>query len=207
MKYLLSLATLLFAAGLHAMPSAPAPTPSATTPPPAPQQVPAAVNPIVQARMAIDSLIAFMTKEPKPARPAIARFLDREIAPLFDFDYMTQIAAGRVYYRLNDSQRAAMADLMKRMFLTETTLKLMAYDGRNIHYQQPRIAPDGKQAILRIAVVDPYRYYPTRIELRLAEGPQGWRIIDVAANGQSAVAYFRRELLQEARYRAWQRDH
>lgn len=218
MKYLLPVVSLLFATAVQASPlgtppgAAPVAPPAAApqarpVAPPAEQQAPPAINPIMQVRMSVDSLIAFMTQEPKPARPAIARFLDREIAPLFDFDYMTQMAAGRTYYRLNDSQRTAMADLMKRMFLTETTMKLMAYGGQNIHYQEPRISQDGTQAIVRIAVVDPYRYYPTRIELRVAQGPEGWKIIDVAANGQSAIMYFRRELLQEARYRTWQRDH
>lgn len=209
MKKLLPILGLLFAANTYATPVAPAATTypqAAAQPATASAQDNEAKNPVLQLRMTLDSLISFMSSEPQPARPAIARFLDKEIAPLFDFDYMAQMAAGRSYKRFNESQRTAMADLIKRMFLTETTMKLMEYGPRSIYYPEPRIAEDGSQAILRIAVYDPRTYYPTRIDLFLAPTNEGWKVYDIAANGQSAVMYFRRQLLVEARTRFWERE-
>jgi phospholipid transport system substrate-binding protein len=58
--------------------------------------------------------------------------------------------------------------------------------------------PDGRTGTASIAVLNPSAY-PARIDFRFYRGAEGWKVYDVAANGQSAVAYYRREFRQMMR--------
>ena len=171
--------------------------------PPGPNSAPAIVTPAMQLRMAVDSLLAFMNQDPRPAPAAIARFLDAEIAPYFDFDHMARSAGGRLYAHLSGDQRDAMADEIKRMFLTGLTEKLASYGGQQVRYLPMRITPGGRQAVVSMMILNSGSYYPSRIDFRLLKDANGWAIIDLAANGQSAVMYYRGLLRRETLYRAY----
>jgi len=179
---------------------------TAPAPGPNPNVATADITPAMQLRMGVDSLLAFMNQEPRPASPAIARFLDSEIAPFFDFNHMARAAAGRFYLRLDAGQRAAMAEEIKRLFLTRLTEKLVNYGGQRVRYLRPRLAPDGRRALVSMTILDPGSYYPARIDFRLAQGPNGWAVIDIAANGQSAVAYYRQQMRRELMLRAYRQQ-
>ncbi len=174
----------------------PAPATPADKPPAQAQQTrpaPPPMTPLERLKMGVDSLIAFMSQEPLPAPSAIARFLDEQIAPLFDFDAMARAAAGRYYFGMDPRQRSAMAEEIKRLFLTRLTQGLSNYGGQRVRFLRPRFSPDGQEAAVSMLILHPGRY-PARIDFRLARGQNGWRIIDLAANGSSAVVYYRRML-------------
>lgn len=157
-------------------------------------------TPAMQLRMGMDSLLAFLNQAPLPARAAIARFLDSEIAPYFDFDHMAQSASGRLYAQMSPQQRSAMAEQIKRLFLTRLTEKLVSYGGQQVRYLPLRTNPDGLQAVASMLILDDTYHYPARIDFRLLRQDEGWSIIDVAANGQSAVVYYRGMLLRSNSY-------
>lgn len=201
-RYLTTLALMLASSIVLAQPLLAQPLP-ATPAPEHREPAPAAITPAMQLRMGMDSLLAFMNQDPRPAAPAIARFLDGEIAPFFDFEHMARSAGGRLYTQLSPQQRDEMADEIKHLFLTRLTQKLASYGGQQVRYLPTRIAPDGQQAVVSMMVLDPGSYYPSRIDFRLIGGKQGWAIIDIAANGQSAVMYYRQQLERERMMRAY----
>ncbi len=182
----------------------------AAVPGPAPQPAPASPpidtqpSPLQQLRIGVESLMAFMNQDPLPAPSAIARYLDQEIAPMFDFDAMAGAAGRRYYQTLSPRQKAAMADEIKQMFLTRLTLGLVAYEGQQVRFLRPRISPDGSEAMISMMILNPGRY-PARIDFRLAVRGNDWRIIDLAANGTSAVVYYRQMLATEMMRRAYAR--
>lgn len=163
---------------------------------------PSGMTPVERLKMGVDSLIAFMSKEPVPAPSAIARFLDEQIAPMFDFDAMARAAAGRYYLRLSPRQQHAMAEEIKHLFLTRLTEGLAVYSGQQVRFLRPRLSPDGREAALGMLILHPGSY-PARIDFRLAREQSGWRIIDLAANGSSAVVYYRRMLAATLARRAY----
>ncbi len=213
-----ALALLAFAAGVgHAQPlpaSAPAAppvsAPVAATPAPAapvaakPAPRPATTpDPVPVLRKAVNELIAFLSQQPPPPPRAIAEYLDTRIAPMFDFGVMAKRAAGRFYRTLSPRQRAAMTEEMKRIFLTGLIEGLMAYDGQKVRFQPPRISPDGKEAMVTMHILNPGSL-PGRVDFRVeARGPE-WRIVDIVANGSSAVIYYRRMLARELVRRAYE---
>jgi phospholipid transport system substrate-binding protein len=174
-----------------------APDPAPPVPAPHPPQIQDAPSPLVQLRVAVESLMAFMNREPIPAPSAVARYLDEQVAPMFDFRTMARAAGGRFYQTLSPQQQDAMAEEIKRLFLTRLTIGLAGYDGQEVHFLRPRLSPDGDEAMISMAIVNP-GHYPARIDFRLAFHGRDWRIIDIAANGTSAVVYYRQMLLREA---------
>lgn len=194
---LLACSTILVAAPL---PTAQASSPQAPTqhqqtdPAPSPQQL---------LQTGVESLIALMSQEPAPSSMAVAHFLDQRVAPLFDFDTMARAASGRYYQSLSPRQRTAMADEIKQMFLTRLALGLTYYKGQKVRFLRPRFSPEGDEAMISMAILNPGRY-PARIDFRLAPEGNNWRIIDLAANGTSAVVYYRKMLVDEMMRRNYQ---
>ncbi len=203
MRRTLCLLTLLATAlaGTQALAAAPPGPPASTVPAPGAR----ALDPAQRLQLGVQSLMAFMNQEPRPAAPAIARFLDTEIAPLFDFDAMARAAGRRLYHTLDPQRQTAMAEEIKRLFLTRLTQGLTLYRGQRTRFLPARFSPDGSEAVISMAILKPDRY-PARIDFRLARTPgKGWRIIDIAANGSSAVVYYRQMLAREMARRAWTR--
>lgn len=176
---------------------------------PAAQQAPKAKaeapSPVQTLRLAFGTLRTFLRQQPPPSGPEIAHFLDTKIAPLFDFQTMARQAGGRWYARLTPEKRAAMAEEMKRLFLTRLTEALLLYQNQEVRFLRPRISTDGREADVTMLIIDP-RSYPARIDFRVAlDGPR-WRIIDIAANGSRATVYYRHMLAREMARRAWYRQ-
>jgi phospholipid transport system substrate-binding protein len=92
-----------------------------------------------------------------------------------------------------------MVNDIKRTFLTKMTEKLSAYDKQQIRFLPPR-AGDGRTARVSVAILNPGSY-PSRLDFRLYRASQQWRVFDVAANGQSAIVHFRRQLMRQAQER------
>lgn len=120
----------------------------------------------------------------------VKNFLQKEIAPYFDFQAMARMVIGPMEHHLNDEQKTNAQAFIQQQFLVSFARNLMGYRGG--HGQLMNITGDERNGQLQ-AWVYIYRYQavPTVVELRLARGPQGWKIYDVAANGVSAVSHFR----------------
>jgi phospholipid transport system substrate-binding protein len=191
------LAAALFAGGAQAIPQyGPGSAPYLG----APATTPRAGNPAVAVRAGMDKLMAFIGGEEKPSSVALAQFLNTQIAPFFDFDYMARSAGGRLFERLSDDEQRAMVNDIKRTFLTKMAEKLSAYDRQQIRFLPPRTGDDGRTARVSVAILNPGSY-PSRLDFRLYRASHKWRVFDVAANGQSAIVHFRRQLMRQTQER------
>ncbi len=153
-------------------------------------------GPQIAFKAGMDKLLAFVSQETRPSGRDLALFLEYEIAPYFDFYYMAESAGGRVYAKLDASGKAAMVDDIKRSFLGKMAEKLAGFENQQVSYLRPRMGRDGRTAQLSVAIGNAGRY-PARMDFRLYKGDGGWKVYDVAANGQSAVVHYRRQLRQQ----------
>ncbi|MGB5637718.1 MAG: ABC transporter substrate-binding protein [Sedimenticolaceae bacterium] len=191
------LAGVLFAGGVHAFPQyGPGPAPYM----PGPVAAPKAANPAVAVRTGMDKLLSFLDSSEAPSPEALASFLNTEIAPSFDFDYMARSAGGRLYEGASPAEQAAMAEDIKRSFLTKMAEKLSAYDKQQVRFLPPRPGNDGQTAQVSVMVMNPGNY-PARLDFRLYRDGSQWKVFDVAANGQSAIVHYRRQMMREMQQR------
>ncbi len=157
---------------------------------PAYAPVPATPDQVV--RRGIDRLTGFLMGAQNPPPAAIRAFLDREIAPDFDFAYMARWAAGPMYRRLTPEQRAQMTTVLKNMFLSALAKNLGTYanPAPRVDVYPARASANGSQTTVHARLVSPNGIF-SGLNFRFYWNERGWRIFDVSANGASAVAYYR----------------
>jgi phospholipid transport system substrate-binding protein len=165
----------------------------------APEQ-PRAGNPAAAVRAGMDKLMGFLGARERPSAGALTEFLNTEIAPFFDFEYMARSAGGRLFERMSADEQNALVAEVKRSFLQKMAQKLAAYDRQQVRIMTPRAGDDGRTARVSVAILNPGGY-PTRLDFRMYRARHQWRVFDVAANGQSAIVHYRTEMMRQVQER------
>ena len=150
-------------------------------------------NPMVQAsntlKEGIDKLIDFLSQKEVPNKLQVAAYLDREIAPYFDFDYMARWVAGPAYGEMSAAERHAMAARLEESFLSALGGQLAGYSGQTVRLLRPRMGARGAISI-PVGILRPGNY-PSKMEFRMYQTDGAWKVYDVVANGRSAASYYR----------------
>jgi ABC-type transporter MlaC component len=119
------------------------------------------------------------------------QFIQSEIAPYFDFEYMTRWSAGPAWRRMSAEQRATMQQQLTTSFLNTLSQKLNTYSDQSIRYFTPR-GQNRDDVSVRAWIMQPTGI-PTKLEFRFYKSKDGWKIFDVKADGNSAVVYYRKQ--------------
>lgn len=156
---------------------------------PAQVQASAEGSPAALLREGMNQLIEFLRSDSRPDGAAIAAYIDTNVAPYFDFGYMTQWVAGSRYRYMNEQQRGAMQTSLKKMFLGALTQRLGSYRNQGVRFGSPRRV--GRNEVnVAVDIMTPGTY-PARLNFRFYRGEDGWKVFDVAANGSSALVHYR----------------
>lgn len=161
---------------------------------------PAPMRPDELLREGIDRLTVFLSTNKALTPEQIHAFLARDIAPYFDFSYMARWAAGPLHRRMSEEQSDALTNHLRGMFLSALARNLGSF-------AQPLPAIDvsapargrSDNEIAVFATVKSATGFTIRLEFRFYWSPDGWKIFDVAANGASAVGYYRRYYTEQLR--------
>ena len=196
-SYKLLSAVLISVVAISAKAMPPQPVYAATAPGVATQ----AEHPGAVLKQGIDKLVHFLDQSGGDPRKmqGMEAFLNAEIAPYFDFEYMTQWAGGARYPHMNDEQRAQMQTALKGLFMGAMMQKLASYQHGQVRFMRPRGNPRSGEVTLGIQIYPAQGMYPTRLDFRMYRSTSGWKVFDVSANGQSAVVYYRNYFAQQMR--------
>jgi phospholipid transport system substrate-binding protein len=140
-------------------------------------------------REGMGKLLKFMRQPERPSQQAIAAFLQSEVAPYFDFAYMSNWVAGPMNRRMNDQQRMELAQSVKQMLLTTLAERLTSYENQDVRFYPPRRAGENEVKV-RVAILQAGGY-PANLDFRFYHSSSGWKVFDVAANGSSALSFYR----------------
>jgi phospholipid transport system substrate-binding protein len=147
-------------------------------------------------REGMTKLLEFLGQDEQPNKLQVAAFLDKEIAPYFDFAYMARWVAGPAYVRMNPDQRKALAAKLEARFLSALAKQLATYEGQQVRFFRPRMSSRGSVSV-NVGILRPGAY-PAKLKFRLYRSKDGWKVYDVAANGRSVSAYYRLQLQRGA---------
>ena len=160
-------------------------------PPYYPSQQPVSAVPATIVKAGITKLTKFIrsggTQNPAQART----FLEAEVAPYFDFNYMARWAAGPAWRTMTDAQRSHLQEKIAQAFMTTLAQKLSSYSNQPIRYFTPR-GQGSDDVSVRAWIMQPSGI-PTKLEFRFYKSKGGWKIFDVKAGGNSAVVHYRNE--------------
>lgn len=152
-------------------------------------------EPAMLVERGMEMMLAFLNQEQRPDKDALMAFLGNEIVLFFDFPYMAKSAAGPVYRHMDEKQRDRLADNIQQQFLAAMAARMQGYDSQQIKVVSQRYGRGGYTATVSVAVLQP-KGYPARLDFRFYRAKDGWKVFDVAANGQSAVIHYRRQFRQ-----------
>jgi phospholipid transport system substrate-binding protein len=124
--------------------------------------------------------------------PAQARiFLEAEVTPYFDFNYMARWAAGPAWRTMTAKQRSHLQAQITQAFMTTLVQKLTSYSNQPIRYFTPR--GQGSDEVRVSAWIMQPNGIPTKLEFRFYKSKDSWKIFDVRAGGNSAVIHYRNQ--------------
>ena len=147
-------------------------------------------TPVARLERGLEQLRNFLAGG-SPNAVALEKFLEQNLARFFDFETMARWVAGPLYRQMNAQQKNHFQTRLQNLFFEALARQLGIYSRGlpRVVFDRPRRT--GEREVVVRARVYPRNGYPVRLAFRFHYGRKGWRIYDVASNGQSAVSYYR----------------
>ena len=152
----------------------------------------------------LDKITTFSSKSDKVNPIKLRGFIENQIIPHFDFDNMSHWITGRYARNMTDKDKATFQRNLRETFLTSLSKHLGSFDSKNTRVRFQKTHYRGRdESYVSTSIYRPDTL-PVRLEFRMKRDDDDWKIIDVKANGSSAVLYYRRHFIAELR--AFQRQ-
>ena len=128
----------------------------------------------------------------------IRDLIEAKIAPHFDMDRMTALAAGRAYRQATPEQKKRLADEFKSLLIRTYSNALNQYRDQTLQYEPLRAQPNADEVTVRTQVMRSGQT-PVTIDYSMEKTPAGWKAYDVIVGGVSLVTNYRDEFTQQVR--------
>jgi phospholipid transport system substrate-binding protein len=156
-------------------------------------------DPAVELQRTVAELEKF-NQSADAAHPGMLKaFLEKKVFPHFDFDSMSRWITGPYARYMSPEDKKEFQAALRETFLSALVRHLGGFDSGStelrFHRTQYRA---NNEAIVRVSV---YRQQkrPARLEFGMENTAGKWRIVDVKANGTSAVLYYRQHFIAKLR--------
>jgi phospholipid transport system substrate-binding protein len=126
----------------------------------------------------------------------IRELIETKLAPYFDIDRMTALAAGRAYRSATPEQKKALAEQFKTLLIRTYSTALNQYRDQTLDYKPLRADPNASDVTVRTEVIRPGQT-PVEIDYSMTKTPSGWKAYDVIVGGVSLVTNYRDEFNQQ----------
>lgn len=129
----------------------------------------------------------------------LRQFIEQQIIPNFDFDNMSHWITGRYGNNMSEQDKADFKRSLRETFLSSLAKHLGDFDAKNTRIKLHRPRYRGKEeAFVSTTIYRPDRV-TIRLDFRMHRIDKNWKIIDIKANGISAVLYYRRHFISQLR--------
>ena len=157
-------------------------------------------DPAKELRKVVDDLENFI-KGQDVAHPGMLRaYMEKEIFPHFDFDAMSEWITGPYARYMSTEDKVKFQAKLRETFLTALVKHMGGFDPAktSLRYDNTIYRSRGDEAIVRVKVIRENQR-PARLEFGMQRNDGKWKIVDVKANGTSAILYYRRHFIAELR--------
>ena len=136
-------------------------------------------------------VIVILKQDLAAGRPtAVAQIIESRILPLFDFQRMTRLAAGRSWNLAAPEQQAALVREFRTLLVRTYSSALTGYRDQEIEYRPLRAAAGDTEVLVRSIVRRPGAR-PLEIDYEMEDRAAGWKVYDVKIEGVSLVLNYR----------------
>jgi phospholipid transport system substrate-binding protein len=164
-----------------------------------PQQQQSQGDPVTYIQNALEKLEEFSANA-NTASPIMLRdFIENEIIPHFSFTEMSRWITGPYAQRMSNEEKADFQQRLKEAFLKSLSKHLGSFDSIK---NRVRFYPTRHRGYNEATVsVQVHRGngYPVKLDFRMRLMGQDWKVVDIRANGTSAVLYYRQLFIADLR--------
>ncbi len=147
----------------------------------------------------LKKITTFSSNSDKVRPVQLRGFIEKEIIPHFDFNNMSHWITGRFADNMTDKDKAEFQRNLRETFLSSLAKHLGSFDANNTRIRfYPARYRGRDEAFVSTSVYRP-ETSPVRLDFRMKRVGTDWKIIDVKANGSSAVIYYRRHFMSQLR--------
>lgn len=180
---------------------------SFANPPTASSQEVLDTNPAVIIKIALSKITAFSGNSDRVNPMQLRGFIENQIIPHFDFNNMSHWITGRYARNMTAEDKADFQRNLRETFLSSLSKHLGSFDAKNTRVKFHRVRYRGSDEAFVGTSIYRADTLPVRLEFRMRRVENDWKIIDVKANGSSAVLYYRRHFMSQLRqFQRKQRD-
>ncbi len=144
-------------------------------------------------RMAINGL----TNKKQTAQ--LRGFIENQIIPNFDFDNMSHWITGRYAKNMSEQDKTDFKRSLRETFLSSLAKHLGSFDAENTRIKLHRTRYRGEEEAFVSSTIYRPNNLAVRLDFRMRRADDTWKIIDIKANGTSAVLYYRRHFISQLR--------
>ena len=149
----------------------------------------------------IKKVLNYLARPKDASLEQITGFLKREITPNFDFKYMARWVAGRYYKLMSPQQQQQFTENFSELFITTFVQKLSNYKKYPPIVDNFRSKRTGEKEALASARILRENGTSIQVDFKFLKTQRGWKVVDVKANGVSALFYYRNFFNEQIRRR------
>ncbi len=147
----------------------------------------------------LKKITTFSSNSDKVNPVQLRGFIENEIIPHFDFDNMSHWITGRYARNMSAKDKSKFQRNLRETFLSSLSKHLGSFDAENTNVKFLKTRYRGRdESFVGTSIYRPDTL-PVRLDFRMRRDGDNWKIIDVKANGSSAVLYYRRHFMAELR--------
>ena len=139
----------------------------------------------------INNVLQLLSQQQPANIDQLKNLIIKEVAVNFDFDYMSKWVAGKRYYKMDKKQQTFFKNKFTEIFLS-TFINKLTKDSKSLprasQFQSKRLSQNEARASVMFSYKNGLR---VKVEFRFFQTARGWKVVDVKANGISALMYFR----------------
>ncbi len=163
------------------------------------QKAATSADPAYAIHTALEKITTFSSNSDKVKPIQLRGFIENEIIPHFDFNNMSHWITGRYADNMTEKDKAAFQRNLRETFLSSLARHLGSFDAKNTRVRFQKVRYRGQdEAFVNTTIYRPDSI-PVHLDFRMKREGKDWKIIDVKANGSSAVMYYRNHFIAELR--------
>jgi phospholipid transport system substrate-binding protein len=130
-------------------------------------------------------------------RATLRKVAEQKVVPYFDFKEMTRLAVGRAWREATPEQQQKLEDSFRSLLVNTYTSALTrtVTADKTVEVKPLQAGPNDKDVTVRSFVKGGGQ--PLEIDYRMANGQQGWKVIDVVVENVSLVTTYRSTFAQQ----------
>ena len=156
-------------------------------------------DPVYIIQTTLQKITTFSSNSDKVNPVQLRGFIENQIIPHFDFDNMSHWITGRHARNMSAKDKSDFQRNLRETFLSSLSKHLGSFDAKNTTVKFLKTRYRGRDESFVSTNIFRPDTLPVRLDFRMRRDGDDWKIIDVKANGSSAVLYYRRHFIAELR--------